>query len=187
MDHRQRGRLAANRNRNRASCAAAKNGPGCSGAFGNDGSRPRLRTVHARTIVGAGARYRALATSLRTPEAETTLPSIAPGDGLKWASGPRVSDALSALADALDRDASGDALPLTPFDRRPAWQPFAAQPGRAEAPQVLLERALCDWFDGHTGAPHPELVAPLVEVTLKLDTVDPGDLSRRWRKFRDKA
>lgn len=115
------------------------------------------------------------------------MPTVVAGEAFKWSGAPTVGAALAALATAIDRDLSGDEVALHVGDRRPDWQPFAAQPGRAEAPQVLLERALCAWFDRHTGAAHPEIVAPLVEVALELDTVDPGDLSRRWRKFRDKG
>lgn len=115
------------------------------------------------------------------------MPRAAAGDEFKWAGAPTVGAAMAALATAIDRDLSGDEMALHVGDRRPDWQPFAAQPGRAEAPHVLLERALCAWFERHTEHHQPELVAMLVEVTLELDTVDPGDLSRRWRKFRDKA
>lgn len=115
------------------------------------------------------------------------MPRAAPGDEFKWAGAPTVGAAMAALATAIDRDLSGDEVALHVGDRRPEWQPFAAQPGRAEAPQALLERALCAWFERHTGAPHPEFVAPLVEVALELDTVDPNDLSRRWRKFKGKT
>lgn len=115
------------------------------------------------------------------------MPRVVASEAFKWTGAPTVGAALAALATAIDRDLSGDEVALHVGDRRPDWQPFAAQPGRAEAPQSLLERALCEWFDRHTGAPHPEFVAPLVEVTLELDTVDPNDLSRRWRKFKGKT
>jgi len=115
-----------------------------------------------------------------------TMPAIDAREVFKWTRAPTVGAALLALAGAIDRDlAHGDA-PLHWLDRRPAWNPLAAQPGRAEARQALLERALCQWFE-FDGALRYELTATLVEVALKLDTVDPEDLARRWRKFRDKV
>lgn len=98
---------------------------------------------------------------------------------------PPVSKALGALADAIERDLSGNEVPLSHWDRRPAWNPLAAQSGRDEAPRALLERALCNFFEQYADGPHPEFVAPIVEVSLgAVETIDPDDLRRRWDKFR---
>lgn len=111
---------------------------------------------------------------------QTAMPAISGNER------PSVSGALVAFAGAIDRDIAGDEVPLSHFDRRPSWAPLAAQPGRKEAPQALLERALCQWFERYTDSHHPDLVAKLVEVALNAE-VDPADLSRRWRKFTERT
>jgi hypothetical protein len=155
-----------------------------SGLMEGDEGCVDFRLMHFLAL-GVGIEPTKIALAKNDGDARISL--IRDGDYDEWVRSPLVSTCLHALAKAIERDLSGEHVPLNFFDR-PSWHnPFAPQAGRQNSPQIRLERALCDCFMRYSDSAHPELVATLVEVALGLDAVDPEDLARRWRKFESRS